>query len=416
MPLSVRLSIFYGSLCIFGGINMPFFPVWLESKGLGPHDIALVLAATMFLRIVAGPVFAFVADRWENRRGVAILLSWASLASVSLFLLTDTFWPIFLVSALLMSLWPSVTPLVESIAMRATREQGVDYGRVRLWCSITFVMAATGGGWLLEWNPASIIIFCMIGAIAIGAAGAHLLVKERPAAKRLRRPGGQFRISLALARHPLFLVGLLTASLVQATHAVYYAFGTLNWQQLGYGENLIGILWAVGVVAEIILFAFSARVLRRFSAPALLMIGAGAAILRWTLTAFDPPLWGLFGLQVLHAATFCAAHLGAMHFVASAAPGSLAATAQSLYGALSSGVIMGAATLIAGPLYQAFGGQAYLLSAALGLLGLIGALWLASRWNGGVLIEDTGDTEEAGETEAGSNDHRDHPERARPGC
>ena len=54
MPLSVRLSIFYGSLCIFGGINMPFFPVWLESKGLGPHDIALVLAATMFLRIEIG--------------------------------------------------------------------------------------------------------------------------------------------------------------------------------------------------------------------------------------------------------------------------------------------------------------------------------------------------------------------------
>src|SRR5690606_26478182 len=98
--------------------------------------------------IVSGPVFAFVADRWENRRGVAIALSWASLATVSLFLLTDSFWPIFIVAALLMSLWPSVTPLLESIAMRATQEQGVDYGRVRLWCSITFIIAATGGGWL----------------------------------------------------------------------------------------------------------------------------------------------------------------------------------------------------------------------------------------------------------------------------
>lgn len=273
MSLSVRLSIFYGSLCLFGGINMPFFPVWLKSKGLGAEDIALVLATTMFLRIAAGPVFAFVADRWENRRGVAILLSWASLATVSLFLFTDSFWAIFLVAALLMCLWPSVTPLVESIAMRATQEQGVDYGRVRLWCSITFIAAATGGGWLLEWNPASIIIVCMIGSIAIGLGGAHLLVKERPVAKRRRRPGGQLKASLAIARHPLFLVGLLTASLVQSSHAVYYAFGTLNWQHLGYGENLIGILWAVGVIAEIILFAFSARVLKRFSAASLLIMG-----------------------------------------------------------------------------------------------------------------------------------------------
>ncbi len=406
MSLSVRLSIFYGSLCLFGGINMPFFPVWLKSKGLGPEDIALVLATTMFLRIVAGPLFAFVADRWENRRGVAILLSWASLATVSLFLFTDSFWAIFLVAALLMCLWPSVTPLVESIAMRATQEQGVDYGRVRLWCSITFIVAATGGGWLLEWNPASIIIACMIGSIAIGLGGAHLLVKEHPVRKRRRRPGGQFMASLAIIRHPVFLVGLLTASLIQSTHAVYYAFGTLNWQQLGYGENLIGVLWAVGVVAEIILFAFSARVLKRFSPASLLILGAGAAILRWTFTAFDPPLWALFGLQILHALTFCAAHLGAMYFVAAAAPKSLAATAQSLYGALSSGVIMGAVTLAAGPLYQAYGAHAYLLSAAAGALGLVGALYVAARWDGGTLIEETEQEDE----------HRDYSEPTRPGC
>lgn len=408
MSLSVRLSIFYGSLCFFGGINMPFFPVWLKSKGLGPEDIALVLAATMFLRIVSGPVFAFVADRWENRRGVAIALSWASLATVSLFLLTDSFWPIFIVAALLMSLWPSVTPLLESIAMRATQEQGVDYGRVRLWCSITFIIAATGGGWLLEWNPPSIVILCMIGSIAIGLAGAHLLVKERPKKQRKRRPGGQLQASLAIARHPIFFIGLLAASLVQSTHAVYYAFGTLNWLRLGYGENLIGILWAVGIVAEIILFAFSARVLKRFSAASLLAIAAGAAILRWTFTAFDPPLWALFGLQILHALTFCAAHLGAMYFVAAAAPKSLAATAQGLYGALSSGVVMGVMTLIAGPVYQAYGPQAYLLSAAAGVLGLAGALYVAARWNGGALVEETEDDEE--------DDNRDYPKPVRPGC
>jgi len=391
MSLSIRLSLFYASLCLFGGVQLPFFPVWLKYKGLGPQEISVIIAATMFLRIVAGPFFALLADRLDDRRRVVIALSWASFVSVSLFLFTEGFWQIFGVTIVLMAMWPSITPLIETIAMRAVSERGIDYGRVRLWCSITFIAGSSGTGWILGFSASSIIVLCLIGAIAINLVGAYLLAPELPTLHRKQPSGNPFKGIFDILRQPVFMLGIATASLIQSSHAVYYAFGTLNWQRQGYADTTIGLLWGVGVVAEIILFAFSKSVVARVGAPRLLALGAGAAVLRWGLTALNPPLYVLFPLQVLHALTFCAAHLGAIHFISRSTPRSLAATGQSLYASLSAGVIMGAMTLAAGSLYQSYGAHAYWLASGAGALGLVGCLLLASRWSGGALWSEGGE-------------------------
>ncbi len=408
MSLTVRLSLFYASLCLFSGVQLPFFPVWLKTKGLDPREISFIIAATMFLRIAAGPVFAFIADRIDDRRRVVIALAWGSLVAVALYQVTVGFWTILLVTLMLMSFWPSITPLIETLAMKAAHEQGIDYGRVRLWCSITFIVASLGTGWILEWRQPTVIVFCLIGAIAVNLAGAYLLAREVPNPRTGVAPGGQLKAALAITRQPLFIVGLLTASLIQSTHAVYYAFGTLNWQKLGYSDATIGMLWGIGIVAEIILFAFSGRVVARIGAVRMMTIGAALAAVRWSAMAFSPPLWVLFPLQALHAGSYCAAHLGTIHFLTRATPRALAATAQSLYASFAAGAMMGVMTLIAGWLFEAYGPKAYLLGAMVGALALAGTLIIAARWNGGPLIE-----EEAGEQDHGD---RNSAVRARPGC
>ncbi|KAB7739015.1 MFS transporter [Parvibaculum sedimenti] len=408
MPLALRLSVFYASLCLFSGVQVPFFPVWLKAKGLGPQEISIIMAATMFLRIAAGPLFAFLADRLDNRRRVVIALAWGSLIAVCLYTVSNGFWQIFLVTLLLMSLWPSITPLIEALAMKAAHDHGIDYGRVRLWCSITFIGASLGVGWLLGWQSPLVISTCLILAIMVNLAGAYLLAPEVPTRMRSTRNGGQLRAALAIAREPLFLIGLVTASLIQSTHAVYYAFGTLNWQKLGYSNEVIGILWGVGVVAEIILFAFSGKVVARVGAVRMMSLGAAASVLRWGVTAMSPPLWVLFPLQTLHAFTYCAAHLGTIHFLARATPRSLAATAQSLYASLSAGVMMGAMTLAAGSLYQSFGPRAYLLSAAVGAVSFFGTLIIGARWSGGPLL--------VLEEEGSNDDDRDPAHGRGAGC
>lgn len=392
MPLFFRLSAFYASLCFFSGVQLPFLPVWLHSRGLESWEISTVIAAALFLRLAMGPMFANLADHWGNRRGVIILLAWGALISVSLLPFMHNFWSILIVCIAMLTFWPAMTPIAETIVMRAREEQGIVYGQVRLWCSITFIFASTGMGWLLEWNAPSIIALVLIGTLVLNLIGAYLLAPDVPeGAPLVPRPDivnglRGFKAVGYIARNPLFMLGLFAGGFLQSSHCVFYAFGTLNWQRLGYSEDVIGLLWGVGVAAEILLFAFSGRVIAKLG-PARLMVLAGlGAMLRWGATAFDPPLWALFPLQTLHALSFCAAHLGAVHFVAEAAPRSLAATAQSVYATLAAGVMMGLMTILAGQLYPHFLSLSYLLPAFLGLLGFVGSAIVLLRWKGGALF------------------------------
>jgi PPP family 3-phenylpropionic acid transporter len=188
-----------------------------------------------------------------------------------------------------------------------------------------------------------------------------------------------------LLRSPVFVLFLACAGLDQGSHALYYGFGGLHWRSLGYSGTLIGVLWPLGVLAEIALMAVSLHVFRIVGATRLLMLGAASCAVRWTILAFDPPLSLVILAQFLHGATFAMAHLGAMYFILKAAPPRLAATAQSLYTVCSSGIVMGLTTLVSGPLYAAYGGRAYLLMSAMGLASLALALVLMRQWHGGRL-------------------------------
>ncbi|PKQ09941.1 MAG: hypothetical protein CVT73_00130 [Alphaproteobacteria bacterium HGW-Alphaproteobacteria-12] len=396
MSLVIRLATLYGTMFLFTGVYLPFFPVWLKSRGLDATEISLVVALSLFLRIVVSPFFAALADRIGDRRGVMVGLAWASLASAALLLAVQGFGLILLVALVLNAVFPSISPLVETMAMRARIDRGMNYGRVRLWGSITFILASTGVGWLLEWNPPAIIGFCLVAALALNVAGAWAMPREAGRVRTPARRHSQFADVLRIARHPVFFLFVITASLAQATHAVYYAFGSLAWQKQGYGDSVIGLLWATGVLAEIVLFYISGPIMVRLGAVRLLVLAALAAILRWTVTGLSPPLAVLFIMQALHGLTFGAAHLGAVQFVAQAAPPRLAATAQSLYAAMASGVMMGLVTIAIGPVYKAFGAHAYFVMAGLGVGVLAGLLFVAMRWDGGLLIpeEDNGDREQ----------------------
>jgi MFS transporter, PPP family, 3-phenylpropionic acid transporter len=214
---------------------------------------------------------------------------------------------------------------------------------------------------------------------------AHLLAFLRPGS------GQQFAtqsgpIGLAdvaeLARTAEFQLFLSAAGAVQAAHAVFYAFGVLHWQKLGIPNGAIGLLWATGVAAEIGLFAFSRSIVRKFGSVELIAAGAAAAIVRWLAMAFDPPFLILVPLQVLHALTFGATHLGAMHFIARTVGSERAGTAQALHASATNGIAMGGAMLLSGVLYARLGGQSYLAMALIAVLGLLASIGLMRRQPG----------------------------------
>ncbi len=217
-----------------------------------------------------------------------------------------------------------------------------------------FIVGSLGAGLLLDLIAARELIWLIVAALTITAAAAYAL---SPLPPREASPSATHVSSARdLLRDPAFLAAAAAASLIQASHAVYYGFSALDWRAAGLDGGAIGALWALAVVAEIALFAISPRL--PLAPTTLLMLGAAGAVVRWSAMAFDPPTALLPPLQCLHALSFGATHLGALGFMARAAPAELGATAQG-YLAVALGLVMAAAMGISGLLYARWGGLAY---------------------------------------------------------
>jgi len=369
--ISLRYAAFYGAMFLAVGIYQPFWPVFLKSRGLSAAEIGLVFALTSWIRIVTTPAIAQFADRRGRAKATLVVAAAFCLVIFTGFFEARGFWPILLVMLPAAVCFQPMIPLIESETMAAVLRERLDYGRIRLWGSLAFILGTIGAGSLITDRAPDLVFFLVLGALALTLLAALGL----PAAQG-RHQGGTPLSPLKLLRDRRFLLFLGAASLNQASHAAYYGFSALHWQAAGLSEATIGWLWAEGVIVEVLLFAFSGRVMARAGPAALLALAAVAGILRWTVLAASTDLALLVAVQTLHALTFGAAHLGAMHFLARAAPAGLAATAQSLYSALSTGVAMGLTMLLAGALYEAAAGQAFLAMAALSTAGLVLALVL----------------------------------------
>jgi PPP family 3-phenylpropionic acid transporter len=351
---AIRLAALYAAIFVMAGIQLPFFPVWLKAKGLDPRMIGVVLAIPLIVRVFAIPVATRAADRHDALRAAIIVTSCASLIGYGLVGLSAGVAAIIAAFALASLAYTPLLPLTETYALRGLAAHGRAYGPVRLWGSLAFIAGTYVAGYASDALPDRDLIWLIVAAMAANALAAFWL-SPLPVAAPLPEPARRHR---GLLRDPAFVAALAASSLIQATHAVYYGFSAIEWGAAGLGGTTIAGLWTLGVLAEIVLFAVSGRLPPLFAPAVLMMIGAGGAVLRWTAMAFAPPVLLLPWLQLLHALSFGATYLGALNFVARAAPPGQGATAQG-HLAIASGAVMAAAMGLSGWLYGAFGARAY---------------------------------------------------------
>jgi PPP family 3-phenylpropionic acid transporter len=378
---AARLALFYAAMFAAIGVYMPFWPVWLAAQGVTPVELGVLLSANHWLKIVTNPLIARIVDRRGERRMPLILLALATCAVFLPFPLVAGFAALLLLTLLNSVFFPAIVPVGENLALTVVYARRLDYGRIRLWGSIAFVAGALGGGALLTGRDEDVIWWTIVLAMAAMAAASVGLPEARTAPSTGSLPIGFG----ALLKNRAFVWFLIAGGLLQASHAVYYGFSAIAWRAAGIGETTIGALWALGVVAEILLFALSARLVVRFRPSSFLIAAAVVGLVRWSATPFTDWVPALALLQLLHALTFGAAHLGAMHFIARAAPAGASATAQGLYSGAAVGGLSGLAALAGGSLYAVIGSFAYLAMTGLSATALGAALLLARRWDGQTL-------------------------------
>jgi PPP family 3-phenylpropionic acid transporter len=360
------LALFYAALFAALGVQLPFLPAWLAAKGLDIATIGWVLAVPMVVRVMVIPVATHAADRYHALRAVIAVAAAAAVLAYVATALSQSAVAITTAFAIASAFYTPLMPLADAYALRGLSGLGRSYGPVRLWGSAAFIAGSFTAGFLLDFIPARDLIWVIVGAMALMAAAGFALAPIPDSGQVAAHP---LRSARSLWRHRGFLAVAAAAGLIQASHAVYYGFATLDWQAAGLGGGEIGALWALAVLAEITLFAVSGRM--PFKPTTLLLAGAGGAVVRWSAMVFDPLPPTLLLLQCLHAFSFGATHLAAVGFVARAAPVELGATAQG-HLAVALGLIMAAAMGLSGVLYARWGSAAY---AAMALAAFAGGLF-----------------------------------------
>jgi len=332
--IASRLGLAQAASGLVSGVFTPFFGAWLAWRGLTADQIAILLSAGLLLRGLAGPASGIIADARNDRRTVMLVLYWATVIGYGALNFTAAPLFIFLASVPATVAFGSATPLLESVSVRLSERYGFNYGRVRLWASVGFCRGKHPGRGLR-------LVVRYVDSGSLARRRRHAVRRHDPepsrstprpcarrslpaAARNLRRNA---RIA-ALGRIPDLSRG---DELRPGQPCLLLQLWRLHWRALGYSGLLIGILWPLGVLAEIALFSQSLRVLRLIGPTRLLLYGGLGCAMRWTILAFDPPLPVVVFAQFLHGATFALAHLGAMYFILRAVPPRLAATAQSLY-------------------------------------------------------------------------------------
>lgn len=359
------LALSYFTYFFSYGIFLPFWGVWLKGEGIAPETIGLLLGAGLVARFLGSLLIAPRVKDPSHLVTALRLLALLTLAFAVGFCFGNGWGWLMLVIAGFNLFFSPLVPLTDALAATWQKQITMDYGRVRLWGSLAFVIGSALTGQMVSVWGHNAILYSLIASVLAMLLGMMLKPSVMPQGETRTQSGPDRSLREMLKEGPVWRF-LLCVTLLQGAHAGYYSFGSIYWQEAGYSASTIGYLWSLGVVAEVIIFASSNVLFRRWNARNLLLLSACCGVLRWSLMAYSTELGWLLVIQILHCGTFTVCHLAAMRFVA-ARKGPEVIRLQAIYSALAMGGGIAIMTVIAGFLFEHLQGGVFWVMAAVAL-------------------------------------------------
>jgi PPP family 3-phenylpropionic acid transporter len=362
MSLPSRLASFYFAYFAYAGAFVAYLPLYLAWRGLHASEIAFLLALPQIARVFAPAAWGWLADRSGAQRGI---VAFSCVANAACFAVVpfaggarDIAWMIGAMSVLS----AGAVPLVEAITLGSLAGQAGRYGPIRLWGSLGFIAAVLGGGAWLDYQPVRGVPLALV-ALSLASLAVSLALPAGTVHTELQPA----RLRLTPAMRTLLAAGFCMA----AAHGTLYTFFTLHLEGVGYSGMLIGTLWTLGVLAEIVVFFYLPALFRRHTLSGILVASFLCAVVRFIAIGWAAAeLWILIAAQLLHAATFGAFHAASVSAVHRVFAQAAQARGQTLFSSLSYGAGGAAGALVAGWAWEASGpGLAFSVSALAALAG-----------------------------------------------
>ncbi|MDX1514742.1 MAG: MFS transporter [Gammaproteobacteria bacterium] len=369
-----RLSSFYFFFFAVLGALLPYWSLYLKSLGFRPLEVGAAFGVMMATKIIAPNIWGWLGDRTGRRMAI---VRWAAVLAAAAFsgtLFGSHFWWLITVVAVFSFFWNATLPQFEAVTLNHLGKKSFSYSRIRLWGSVGFIASVYVVGFALDVVELGALPWIVLLLVA-GIALASLAVAE-PADDGARRATHSL---MSVIGRPTVLALLAACFLMQASHGPYYDFFTIQMETVGHSRQLIGGLWSLGVLAEVVLFLFMHRLMPRFGLRALFLASFAATALRWILLAFYADiLWVVLASQLLHAATFGIYHAVAIQLVHGYFVERHQGRGQALYSSVSFGAGGAAGSFLSGYAWEAFGPQVTWLgaSAASAVAALVVWRWL----------------------------------------
>lgn len=374
----LRATIYQFTVYIPGGVASVFFGIWLSEHGIPADQIGLINALPTLCLLLLNIVVGRIADKADDWRTALIYISiMSALAPLPLYFVSE-FWGILTIWALTATSNGLVAPVIDAATVRMTRRNGSDFGVIRAWATVGYVFAAGGLGLLINVMGSSVFVTLYVVTVLIRAGLAFLLPRFRTPSPKVTlaetapeaTAPSRLRDSLKL----WFILPLMAFALVNSSNALIGSFAALLWHENGIPNYFLGPLLGIAAVGEAILMFAWRRFGGRVTARNMILVGALAGLLRFTIMAFNPPVEVLFFTQLLHAFSFGMGYFGVVHFIANWTNEANAAEAQGFANMLNMAAAM-TALIVFGILVEHFGSYAFFYSTITSLLAIGCIVW-----------------------------------------
>ncbi len=372
-----RLSGFYFLYFAALGGFIPYWSLYLKEAGFDPIQIGELSALLVGTKIIAPNIGGWIAD--HTGKSIVIIRLAAFLATLIFagFLWAHEYQDFALITIGFSFFWNAMLPQFEAVTLAHLRDAAHRYSRIRLWGSIGFIVAVLSIGAILEHYPVSWLPLIILALLCLNA----VITFVTPEAKSISFDGVAHGI-LKIIKLPEVLAFMAVNVLLQIAHAPYYVFYTIYLKHAHYSAMVTGLLWALGVFAEIVLFMYMRNLLKFFSLRSILLLSLALATARWLMIGWGADyLWVVLVAQLFHAATFGGTHVVAMYLLHRYFGEQHQGKGQALYTSLCFGLGGVLGSLYSGYYWDLLGSQFVfsMAAACCGLAFIIAYVWVAKE-------------------------------------
>jgi PPP family 3-phenylpropionic acid transporter len=373
---SLNFALFFFAYYGYVGIFSPYASLFFEERGLSAAQIGVLMSLLQVMRIFGPNVWGWVADHRSQRVAVLRVTSLAAVISFCGMFFGQTFAYFFAVMVIVNLFTSAQGPLSEALMLSAMRGDLTHYGRLRLWGSVGFIFSVMAAGQLLDWYSVELMPWLALIMLAMVSVVTLRMREEAPIVHRSDSPS-----VMSVLRKRVVWSFFTSTFLMVAAHASLYVYYSLYLSQIGYSKTVIGLMWSLGVIAEIIFFFYQEPLFKRFGVKNLMFVSLAIGVIRFLMIAFGAQsLVLLLIAQVLHAATFGVHHSSSVATLQRWFSGPLQARGQALFISISYGLGGTLGGLLLSACWDTFGAQlVYVIAALMSGCGLVAAV-LSYRW------------------------------------